>query len=105
MQFWGCIIMKRKKYQEIWIDKEKGQLCVLINGDLGWLMYMEEEINLISENPEYLDREEEIEFILENGQRDYYPIKWCYSIKEIEKAIEYFEKNNELPSFIKWCEE
>lgn len=95
-----------KMFQEKWIYTDDGKaMCALINGDKGWLMYLRnsEDAGFSSRNPNYKgDSSEAIEFYLQNGQCDEYPLSWTLPLKEIESALEYFEKEKRPPAFIKW---
>ena len=67
----------RSKYQEIWAETADGQfMCALINGKLGWLMYLREsgDAGFSSRNPRYDGPPDaELDYFLSNGQRDEYP--------------------------------
>ncbi len=94
------------KYKEIWIELDDGQsMSALINGELGWLMYLREpgDGGFSSRNPDYDGPEDkELEFYLENGQRDFYPLSWCLPIETINRGMEFFQKEKKPPSFITW---
>jgi hypothetical protein len=94
------------QYKEIWLEVEDGQaMCALINGDKGWLMYLRdfEDAGFSSRNPNYNgDPEAVLEFYLNNGQRDEYPLSWILPIEELEIALEYFQKEKKPPIFITW---
>jgi hypothetical protein len=95
-------------YDEVWVHAPDGQsICALINGDLGWLMYLREEgdAGLRSDNLDYDGPPDaEIEYILSNGQLDRYPASWALPIQGIRQAIEYFEREHRPPPFIVWHE-
>lgn len=95
-----------ERYKEIWIDGEKEwSLMALINGDWGWLMYLNQDTQecFTSRNPDYTGLEDEtMEFYLSNGQLDHYPMSYIIHIEQIEKALNYFEKYHKLPNFIMW---
>lgn len=107
-EFTKMKIYNNKKYKEIWIDTADGQhMSALINSDKGILMYMpgDEGNSFTSRNSDYSgDVDEEVEFLLDNGQPDYYPLSWCLPIEIVEQALEYFKQENKLPSFIIWHE-
>ena len=94
------------QYKEIWIETEDGQaMCALINGDKGWLMYLRnpEDAGFSSRNPNYKgDKKALLEFYLENGQRDEYPLSWVLPIEEVERALNYFKEEKRPPAFITW---
>jgi hypothetical protein len=98
--------MNNERYKEIWVDTDSGQsMCALINGNYGWLMYLpdDEGNSFSSRNPDYKgDKNMTMEFYLNNGQRDEYPLSWVLPIGYVEQALEYFEKEKKLPPFINW---
>ncbi len=96
----------RSRYSEIWEETDDGQaLCALINGDLGWLMYLREEgdAGFSSRNPDYRgDPDAKVEYYLSNGQCDTYPLSWALPVKEVRRALEYFRREQRPPTFISW---
>ena len=96
----------RSKYDEIWVEAEDGQaMCALINGELGWLMYLRErgDAGFSSRNPDYAGPEgASLEYYLSNGQRDVYPLAWALPIAEVRRALEYFKREQKPPPFIRW---
>ena len=64
-------------FEDIYIrspDPEGPILCALINGDLGWLMYLRQEgdSGFSSRNPDYDGpADAQIEYRLDNGQHDW----------------------------------
>lgn len=98
--------LSKKQYHEIWIDgNDDSHLCALINGNMGYLMYLPDEDgrSFSSRNPDYKgDNNKLLDFSLENGQLDYYPLSWCLPLSTIEKALIYFKESKKCPSFIKW---
>lgn len=97
---------EKENFKEISIELEDGQsLLVLINGNFGWLMYLryEGDAGFSSRNPLFEgDQEEMMEFLLCNGQADFYPLSWVLPIDQIDKAIAYFEETKQQPPFICW---
>jgi immunity protein Imm1 of predicted polymorphic toxin system len=93
-------------FREIWVQSPSGSfLCALINGDVGWLMYLREEgdAGFSSRNPDYRgDPDEVIEYRLNNGQIDEYPRAWAYPVELIEPAICHFRETGSPPLFIEW---
>ena len=93
-------------YQEIWLNSPDGQsLCALINGDVGWLMYLRKngDAGFSSRNPHYSGSERAtIDYVLSNGQRDEYPASWALSIFDVKRALKYFQDHNRPPPFIHW---
>jgi len=101
------LMSDKKKYKEIWIYNESDEqaLCALINGEYGWLMYLREEgdAGFSSRNPDYKGMEgATMEFFLNNGQCDEYPLSWVLPIDKVNSAIEYFRKYHKPPKFVVW---
>ena len=93
-------------FDEVWVALPDGQaMCALINGDLGWLMYLrtDADAGFSSRNPDYLGPpDSEIEYRLRNGQHDLHPASWAVPIAQIEKALDYFSREQRPPSFNSW---
>ena len=93
-------------FDEVWLEAPDGQsLCALINGGVGWLMYLREpgDAGFSSRNPSYKgDPEARIEYLLTNGQLDSYPAAWALPVDELRKALDYFEREHRRPPFIEW---
>jgi len=100
------MIEPSSRFREVWLESPDGKsLIALINGDLGWLMYLREpgDPGFSSRNPEYDGSDDEmVEYCLSNGQHDFYPRAWAYSTDVVERAMEYFRQNNLPPPFISW---
>lgn len=98
--------MEKNQFREIWVFTEDEQaMCALMNGAQGWLMYVREEgdAGFHSINPGYDgDRNAVMEFYLNNGQRDEYPVSYVIPAAEIERALQYFENEKKPPDFITW---
>lgn len=96
----------QNQYREIWVETEDEQsMCALINGDKGWLMYLRscDDVGFSSRNPHYSGGHHAVmEFYLNNGQCDEYPLSWVLPIEEVELALEYFKKEKRPPGFITW---
>jgi hypothetical protein len=84
-----------EEFREIWVKVDRGpRLCALLNGNIGWLMYLSHDggdtgfssRNLVFEAPNSIL----IEYQLSNGQRDRYPAGWALPEQEIMRALEYF---------------
>ncbi|MCI8648922.1 MAG: hypothetical protein HFG20_02285 [Anaerotruncus sp.] len=94
------------RYQEIWIegDGDEQALMALINGDRGWLMYLREEgdAGFSSRNPDDQGTEGQLEFLLDNGQMDDYPVAWTLPLEQVKQALDYFEHYRKPPAFITW---
>ena len=97
--------LQRVGFQEIWVEFDEKSLSALVNGDRGWLMYLQEpgDSGFSSRNPAYAGPADAvIEYELENGQRDEYPASWAYPIEEIERALEHFRRTGERAPFVQW---
>jgi hypothetical protein len=101
--------MSQSAYQELWIYGPYQQsLCALINGDVGWLMYLREpgDAGFSSRNPNYNGPEDAfIDYVLSNGQRDQYPASWALPLSIVMRAIEQFQSSGLPPDFIVWHNE
>ena len=65
-------IWENEQYKEIWVYLEETAMMALINGNYGWLMYINEEgdSGLSSRNPSYAGTDDDgktIDFMLSNG--------------------------------------
>jgi hypothetical protein len=96
----------KSKYDEIWVETSDGQaMCALINGNLGWLMYLREsgDAGFSSRNPNYTGPSDAmLEYFVSNGQGDEYPMAWALPIEEIRRALDYFERERKPPPFVTW---
>lgn len=94
------------RHQEIWVDGPNGQfLCALINGDVGWLMYLRHEgdAGFSSRNPDYVgDADAEIEYVLGNGQQEWYPASWSLPLSIVKRALNHFRSTGTVPPFVTW---
>jgi alpha-D-ribose 1-methylphosphonate 5-triphosphate synthase subunit PhnI len=80
-------------------------LVALINGDLGWLMYLRYngDVGFSTRNPDYAGPEDAVlEYYLSNRQRDAYPLSWAIPVSEIERALEYFITELKPPPWLHW---
>lgn len=108
-EYWNVVetaAMNREQYQEIWVRTDDEQaMCALINGKMGWLMYLpnDEGDSFHSRNPHYTGDESAVmEFYLSNGQRDEYPLSWVLPADILYLALEYFEREKKPADFICW---
>lgn len=101
--------MSESQFREIWVDGPSDQsLCAIVNGQVGWLMYLREsgDPGFSSRNPDYGGPEDAvITYVLANGQHDTYPAAWAYSLATVEAAITYFRSQGTPPPFITWHNE
>lgn len=96
---------KRDQFQELWVRAGDKSLSALINGEHGWLMYLDEpgDSGFSSRNPAYDGPADAmLEYYLNNGQRDEYPASWAYPLDEVTRALEYFRREEKRPAFIEW---
>lgn len=95
-----------QQYREIWVENADGQsICALINGDLGWLMFLRYsgDPGFSSRNPDYNGAESAaIDYVLFNGQRDRYPASWALPFAVVDRALEYFRNEGKPPRFVFW---
>jgi len=80
-------------------------LGALINGDVGWLMYLRErgDAGFSSRNLAYTGPPDAVlTFVLQNGQEDEYPAAWAYPLATVNEALDYFRTHGAPPSFIQW---
>jgi hypothetical protein len=94
------------RFDEVWVDLPDGQaMCALINGDVGWLMYLREsgDAGFSSRNPDYAGPPNaEIEYFLSNGQLDTYPASWALPVAEVRRALEFFKQKQRPPPWVTW---
>jgi len=92
------------QFKEICIDGPNGQsLCALINGKIGWLMYLRYngDAGYSTRNPEETS-DAALDFRLSNGQLDTYPRNWTYPVSAIKQALTSFIENGNLPDEVNW---
>ena len=97
---------QRGPFEEVWVNLPDGQaMCALINGEVGWLMYMRKDgdAGFSSLNPRFSGADSKLEFQLENGQRDFYPSSWTLPISTtVRAALEHFRSTGRPPQFVSW---
>jgi hypothetical protein len=114
-----------EQFREICVDMDQGgpALIALLNGNIGWLMYLrhdEGDTGFSSRNlafegsdaapggPAFVSRFNGklvpvIEYRLGNGQVDEYPASWALPEQEIMRALEYFvEHQGGRAPFVHW---
>jgi hypothetical protein len=94
-------------FQELWVQLPDGQaMCALVNGDVGWLMYLPKngDSGFSSRNPDYRGpAAAKIEYRLEHGgQRDEYPASWAIPVAKVHAALKHFRETASLPGFVAW---
>lgn len=93
-------------FEEVWLESPDGQsMCALINGKLGWLMYLREngDPGFSSRNPRYSGPPDAvIEYWLNNGQQDLYPAAWALPTADVRRALEFFEREHRPPPWVTW---
>ena len=96
----------RQQFLELWVAKPDGQrLCALINGQMGWLMYLREngDAGFSSRNSEYRgDEKATIEYVLDNGQHDLYPASWALPLAEVQRAVKHFISQSRPAGWVVW---
>jgi hypothetical protein len=98
-------LAEESQFKHIWISLDDGQsMTVLINGDIGWLMYLRtcEDSGFSTRNPEYAEAVGTIIFILDNGQGDEYPAHWTYPVSRLREALHEFLETHRLPMCVSW---
>ena len=94
------------RFREVWVEAPDGQsLCALINGDVGWLMYLREpgDAGFSSRNLAYAGPAgATIEYRLSNGQHDEYPAAWALPVETVERALDHFRREHRPPAFVTW---
>jgi hypothetical protein len=93
-------------FREIWEKKPDGRaLCALLNGERGWLMYLQEpgDSGYSSRDPDYDGPAGAMmPFVLANGQRDEYPVGWTLPLSVVERALAHFKKTGKRAPFVRW---
>ncbi len=93
-------------FKELWERGPQGQsLCALVNGGLGWLMYLRHDgdAGFSSRNLDYTGPEgATIGYVLANGQRDEYPASWAYPVATVMAALDYFRREGQPAPFVAW---
>jgi hypothetical protein len=99
----------KQKYREIWVSYDENQhMCALINNNIGWVMYVSDECEagLCTRNMEYKGNfDDEIEYVLDNGQEDLYPVRWAIGVTEIYTALATFIETGVLDNSLTWIED
>lgn len=96
----------RPQFLELWASAPPHRsLCALVNGDLGWLMFLRQngDGGLSSRNPTYTGNPDAlIEYRLDNGQQDQYPAAWALPLAEVERAFEHFFSYGKPAPWLEW---
>jgi len=99
------ILAEESRYKHVWLEVEDGQsITALINGDVGWLMYLREEgdSGFSTRNPEYAEAIGDIDYYLDNGQCDEYPARWAYPVATLRAALYEFLDTKRIPCCVSW---
>lgn len=87
-----ALLAERGQYSEIWLSADSGeQLCALLNGEIGWLLYLR-----FAGDPGYSSRNpavssgELMTFCLSNGECDEFPRAWTYPMDTLRVAMASF---------------
>jgi hypothetical protein len=96
-----------EKFREIWLNVKGGPaLCALLNGDVGWLMFLRHsdgDAGFSSRNLAFKGSTKEmIEYRLSNGQIDKYPAGWALPEGEVTRVLEYFAQHRSRAPFVEW---
>ena len=94
------------EYAEIWIDHNNfPALGGLIHADRGWLMLIryDGDAGYSSRgSDEAAHSAEELDFILDNGQRDLYPLAWTLPTVDVLNALRHFAASRQVPESVRW---
>lgn len=56
-----------------------------------------------SRNPDYVGAANaEIDYMLKNGQQDWYPAAWALPLTLVNQALDYFHSTGTAPPFVTW---
>lgn len=96
-----------ERFREIWLHVDRGpRLCALLNGNVGWLMFLRHEegdTGFSSRNLAFEGSDSDvIEYRLSNGQLDEYPASWALPEEQIMRALEYFIEQGRQAPFVDW---
>jgi hypothetical protein len=91
--YWQAV--RGRQFSEVWLnaDEQEPVLAMLVNGERAWLMYLGEagDTGFSSRNPRYAGPPDALmEFVLDNGQLDEYPIAWTLPLEQAMATCEYF---------------
>jgi hypothetical protein len=96
----------RRQFLELWASTPDDQsLSALINGDIGFLMYLRErgDAGFSSRNPRYSGPADALlDYGLDNGQRSRYPAAWALPVTEVQRAFEHFIAHAEPAPWLTW---
>lgn len=93
-------------YNELWIEGKDGStMCVMTNPTNAFFVYMayKGDSGFRSNNPRG-DENVTQEFILSNGQADYYPETYLTDKSFIREAVKQFYDSGKMPDCIQWVE-
>jgi hypothetical protein len=88
--------MRGRQFSNVWLNsgEEGPALAMLVNGGHAWLLCLrdrEGDAGFSSRNPQYAGSSDALmAFVLDNGQRDEYPIAWTLPLEQAIFACEYF---------------
>jgi hypothetical protein len=100
----------RDQYEHWWFEHDEDEyLGLLVNGERAWLMYAYvkdddfPDLFFSTRNPDY-DRPETtmLEFIIDNGQKDCYPLSLIISLADALRACEFFIRNGGMAPWLTW---
>lgn len=99
------LLAEGSQYKHLWLELDDGQsISILINGDVGWLMYLREngDSGFSTRNPEHVETFGNIDYVLDNGEGDEFPAYWAYPVETLRKALYEFLDTKRLPSCVSW---
>lgn len=99
-------IARTSKPGDLWYERNSGEILnVFVNGDRAWLMYRrnEEDAGFSTRNSAYTGpKNATLPYVLNNGQRDEFPVAWTISTDEAMHAVEHFLHTGEKASWLAW---
>lgn len=100
---------EKDNYKEVFIELDDCQsLHAFTNKDWGCIFYHKKgtDMSYSSRNPNYHEaNDDDVSFLLHNGEVDHYPASWTLPIQVITRAVDYFESVKSQPPFITWHED
>lgn len=91
--YWQAV--RGRQFSEVWLNvgEHGSAFAMLVNGERAWLMYLREagDTGFSSRTPHYSGPPDALmEFVLDNGQVDEYPMAWTLPVEQTIAACEYF---------------
>jgi len=96
----------RPHYLDLRVHAKDGAVMyALVSGEAGWLMYlrMNGDAGFSSRNADYGGSPDAvIQYRLDNGQVDEYPVSWAVPVEEVKKAMQHFLRTGAPAPWIAW---